>query len=170
MLFSFQSKEWKRPIRLFSLCPFVSILSTLQDGWCWGEGVLPFPAGNKSLEAKFAGVQHFSSPLTKPLRCFSLHNLFQQTLGAVGEGRSLTRTPGPHGEALGSVWSPRSAPRGSPIVHFSPVSVCSSAAAPSQPITGGRTLSSISGMNPLPQPVLELMLRMESGSTMPSPE
>lgn len=89
----------------------------------------------------------------------SLHNLFQQMLGAVGEKRSL-----------GSVWSPRSAPRGSPIVHFSPVSVCSSAAAPSQPITGGRALSSISGTNPLPQPVLKLMLRMESGSTMPSPE
>lgn len=160
MLFSFQSKEWKRPVRLFSLCPFVSILSTLQDGWCWGEGVLPFPAGNKLLEGKFAGVQHFFSPLlTKPLRCFSLHNLFQQMLGAVGEERSL-----------GSVWSPRSAPRGSPIVRFSPVSVCSSAAAPSQPITEGRALSSISGTNPLPQPVLKLMLRMESGSTMPSPE
>lgn len=164
MLFYFQRKKWKRPVRLLFLCPFVSILSTLQGGWCRGEGVLPFPAGNKSLEGKFAGVQHFSSPLlTQPFRCLSLHNLFQQTLGAVGQA-------GPAAEALGSVWSPRSAPRGSPIVHFSPVSVCSSAAAPSQPITGGRALSSLSGTSPLCQPVLKLMLRMESGSTVPSPE
>lgn len=102
MLFSFQSKEWKRPVRLFSLCPFVSILSTLQDGWCRGEGVLPFPAGNKSLEGKFAGVQHFSSPLLmKPSWCFSLHNLFQQMLGAVDERQSLAHTPGPHGRGAG---------------------------------------------------------------------
>lgn len=171
MLFSFQSKEWKRPVRLFSLCPFVSILSTLQDGWCWGEGVLPFPAGNKSLEGKFAGVQHFSSPLlTKPSWCFSLHNLFQQMLGAVDERQSLARTPGPHGRGAGQRVEPTLSSQGLTIVNFSPVSVCSSAAAPSQPITGGRALSSISGMNALPQPVLKLMLRMESGSTMPSPE
>lgn len=103
MLFSFQSKKkWKRPVRLFSLCSFVSILSTLQDGWCRGEGVLPLPVGKKSLKGKFAGVQHFSSPLlTKPLRCFSLSNLFQQMLGAVGERWSFACTPRPCGQSAG---------------------------------------------------------------------
>lgn len=67
-----------------------------------GEGVLPFPAGNKSLEGKFAGVQHFSFPLLpKPLWCFSVHNLFQQMLGSCGREGSLTRTPGPRGRSAG---------------------------------------------------------------------
>lgn len=112
MLFYFQSKKMEKACQAALPVPicqhFVYAARRLVPG---GGG----PAGNKSLEGNFAGVEHFSPLLTKPLRCFSLHNLFQQMLGAVAE-------------ALGSVWSPRSAPRGSPIVHLSPVSVCSSAA------------------------------------------
>ena len=142
-----------------------------------GRGVFPFPAGNKSLEGKFCWHSALLLPfINEPINVF----LSAQSVSA-NAGELRTRG-GPLPAHPGATEQPccvqkrraafrahAPARRGSPIVRLSQVSVCSSAAAPSQPITGGHALSSASGMNPPPQPMLKLMLRMKSGYTVPSP-
>lgn len=175
MLFSFQRQKDGKDLSGRSPSPRETAHSSAFCLRCDTAGVggreaFPFPAGNKSLEGKFYWYSALLPFINEAINVFvSVRpvsaNARLQTRGGRLPTQPRAAEPQKHRAALGA-HSP--ARRGSPIVRFSQVSVCSSAAAPSQPITGGRALSSALGTNLPPQALLKLMLRMESGYAVPS--
>lgn len=99
-----------------------------------------------------------------------MHDLFQQTLGAVDEGRSLPMHPGLEAATLPAA-APCSSSQGITHCMVQPSQRLLTRCHRSEPADNrGRALSSASGTNLLPQPRLKLMLGVKSGHTVPSQE